>query len=70
MPEYAHIHPFVPNDQVEGYVQMFKELEKDLCEITGYDAISFQSNRLAYGFNFYCTAVSRENYMFLQIIDR
>ena len=24
---------------------MFVELEKDLCEITGYDNISFQPNR-------------------------
>ena len=24
---------------------MFEELEKDLCEITGYDNISFQPNR-------------------------
>ena len=45
MPEFANIHPFVPDDQVGGYLEMFRELERDLCEITGYDTISFQSNR-------------------------
>ena len=28
-----------------GYQEMFEELERDLCEITGYDRFSFQSNR-------------------------
>ncbi|KAG8595576.1 hypothetical protein GDO81_001559 [Engystomops pustulosus] len=48
-PEFAHIHPFVPLDQAQGYQQLFKELEKDLCEITGYDKISFQPNSGAQG---------------------
>jgi glycine dehydrogenase len=43
--EFANIHPFVPLEQTLGYKQMFEELEKDLCEITGYDKISFQPNR-------------------------
>jgi glycine dehydrogenase len=42
---FTDIHPFVPVDQAKGYHQMFDELEKDLCEITGYDRISFQPNR-------------------------
>ena len=48
MPGFAHIHPFVPDEQVSGYVEMLRELEEDLCEITGYDSISFQSNRSGY----------------------
>ncbi|XP_074643600.1 glycine dehydrogenase (decarboxylating), mitochondrial-like [Tubulanus polymorphus] len=48
-PEFAGIHPFVPLDQAEGYHQLFHELEKDLCEITGYDKISFQPNSGAQG---------------------
>ena len=48
MPGFAHIHPFVPDEQVSGYVEMLRELEQDLCEITGYDSISFQSNRSGY----------------------
>ncbi|ETE73265.1 Glycine dehydrogenase [decarboxylating], mitochondrial, partial [Ophiophagus hannah] len=47
--EFANIHPFVPLDQTQGYQQLFKELEKDLCEITGYDKISFQPNSGAQG---------------------
>uniref|UniRef100_A0A8C5LSI6 Glycine cleavage system P protein n=1 Tax=Leptobrachium leishanense TaxID=445787 RepID=A0A8C5LSI6_9ANUR len=47
--EFANIHPFVPLDQSLGYQQLFKELEKDLCEITGYDKISFQPNSGAQG---------------------
>ncbi|XP_032068855.1 glycine dehydrogenase (decarboxylating), mitochondrial [Thamnophis elegans] len=47
--EFANIHPFVPLDQSQGYQQLFKELEKDLCEITGYDKISFQPNSGAQG---------------------
>ncbi|XP_030423394.1 glycine dehydrogenase (decarboxylating), mitochondrial isoform X1 [Gopherus evgoodei] len=47
--EFANIHPFVPLDQAQGYQQLFRELERDLCEITGYDKISFQPNSGAQG---------------------
>ncbi|KAG2466753.1 GCSP dehydrogenase, partial [Polypterus senegalus] len=47
--EFANMHPFVPLNQAEGYQQLFKELERDLCEITGYDKISFQPNSGAQG---------------------
>uniref|UniRef100_A0A672M4R4 glycine dehydrogenase (aminomethyl-transferring) n=1 Tax=Sinocyclocheilus grahami TaxID=75366 RepID=A0A672M4R4_SINGR len=47
--EFANIHPFVPLDQAEGYQQLFRQLERDLCEITGYDKISFQPNSGAQG---------------------
>ena len=43
-PEFGQIHPFVPVDQVPGYITMIKELEDMLCEITGYAAISLQPN--------------------------
>lgn len=46
---FTEIHPFVPVEQAKGYHQMFAELEKDLCEITGYDKISFQPNSGAQG---------------------
>lgn len=45
MPQFANIHPFVPIEQAAGYQEMFEELEAALCDITGYDKISFQSNR-------------------------
>ncbi|MFO7827339.1 MAG: aminomethyl-transferring glycine dehydrogenase [Bacteroidales bacterium] len=48
-PEFGGLHPFVPADQAEGYHQLFTELEEDLKEITGFDAISFQPNSGASG---------------------
>jgi glycine dehydrogenase len=47
--EFAHIHPFVPAEQAQGYLEIFKELEKDLAEITGFDAVSLQPNSGAQG---------------------
>ena len=41
-PEIADLHPFAPPDQAFGYRELFEELERDLCEITGYDHVSFQ----------------------------
>ena len=43
-PEFAQIHPFAPADQTRGYARMVGDLEKALCEITGYDAVSLQPN--------------------------
>ncbi len=48
-PEFGGIHPFVPKDQAEGYHFLIGQLEKDLCEITGFDAISFMPNSGAAG---------------------
>lgn len=48
-PEFANIHPFVPIDQAKGYNDLFVELEKDLCEITGFAAVSLQPNSGAQG---------------------
>lgn len=48
-PEFANLHPFVPLNQALGYQQMVLELEKMLCEATGYDAISLQPNSGAQG---------------------
>jgi len=48
-PLIASLHPFAPPDQTFGYRQLFEELEKDLCEITGYDHVSFQPNSGAQG---------------------
>ena len=43
-PEWASIHPFAPLDQAQGYRELFADLERWLCEITGYDAVSLQPN--------------------------
>ena len=49
LPEIADMHPFAPPDQAFGYRELFEELERDLCEITGYDHVSFQPNSGAQG---------------------
>ena len=46
---FASIHPFAPQDQVQGYHQIIKELARDLCDITGFYACSFQPNSGAQG---------------------
>ncbi|KAI0079613.1 glycine dehydrogenase [Panus rudis PR-1116 ss-1] len=48
-PEFSNIHPFAPLDQVKGYLQIIKELEDDLCKITGFHACSLQPNSGAAG---------------------
>lgn len=47
--DWANIHPFVPIHQAQGYQEMLKTLEKDLAEITGFDAVSLQPNSGASG---------------------
>ena len=47
--EFAGIHPFVPNDQAEGYQQIIEELSEMLCKITGFSGICFQPNSGASG---------------------
>ncbi len=42
--EFAHMHPFAPVEQAAGYRELFERLESDLCEITGFDAVSLQPN--------------------------
>lgn len=46
---WNNIHPFAPKEQVQGYIQMAKELEKYLSEITGFAACSLQPNSGASG---------------------
>ncbi|MDE0152188.1 MAG: aminomethyl-transferring glycine dehydrogenase [Bdellovibrionales bacterium] len=41
---FSDIHPFAPLDQVKGSLEIFKELEDFLCEITGFSKISLQPN--------------------------
>ena len=50
MPEFASLHPFAPEEQSVGYQELLEELDRDLCEITGYDKFSFQPNRFVTSF--------------------
>ncbi len=48
-PEFTDIHPFAPDDQAKGYLEMIDDLKNDLCKITGFTDISFQPNSGAQG---------------------
>jgi glycine dehydrogenase len=43
-PEFSRIHPFAPLEQTRGYQELFRQLEHDLAEITGFAAVSLQPN--------------------------
>ncbi|MBU6152704.1 MAG: aminomethyl-transferring glycine dehydrogenase [Bdellovibrionales bacterium] len=43
-PEIGKLHPAAPKAQVEGYLDLFKDLEAMLSEVTGFDAVSLQPN--------------------------
>lgn len=46
---WSNIHPYAPLDQVEGYLELIKRLEKYLATITGFAACSVQPNSGASG---------------------
>ncbi|MFT8711571.1 aminomethyl-transferring glycine dehydrogenase [Komagataeibacter rhaeticus] len=48
-PEFCDIHPFAPADQMRGYTRLFADLERMLCRISGYAAVSLQPNSGAQG---------------------
>jgi glycine dehydrogenase len=48
-PHFSKIHPFVPENQAQGYYEMLSELDALLSEITGFAAMSFQPNSGAQG---------------------
>ncbi len=48
-PGFAALHPFVPVEQAAGYQAIFRDLERMLCDITGFAAVSLQPNSGAQG---------------------
>jgi len=48
-PEFSNAHPFAPLDQMAGYSEVIKDLERALSEITGFAAVSLQPNSGAQG---------------------
>jgi glycine dehydrogenase len=48
-PAFSKPHPFVPVDQMDGYQQVFRDLERALCRVTGFAAVSLQPNSGAQG---------------------
>lgn len=49
MPEFSSIHPFVPEDQAKGYLELINNYKDILKEITGFNDVSFQPNSGAAG---------------------
>jgi glycine dehydrogenase len=49
MPGFSDMHPFAPVQQASGYQTVFNELERALCEVTGFAAVSLQPNSGAQG---------------------
>ncbi|MCU1579130.1 MAG: gcvP [Rhodoglobus sp.] len=43
-PEFAGIHPFAPEADVTGYLELIEQLQGWLAEVTGYDSVSLQPN--------------------------
>ncbi|GHD81748.1 aminomethyl-transferring glycine dehydrogenase [Vogesella fluminis] len=48
-PEFTDMHPFAPRGQAAGYLEMIDGLQRQLMDITGFDAISMQPNSGAQG---------------------
>ncbi|MDY0014988.1 MAG: aminomethyl-transferring glycine dehydrogenase [Bacteroidales bacterium] len=47
--EFGNMHPFVPANQAEGYMEMIHDLERDLANITGFAGVSLQPQSGASG---------------------
>jgi glycine dehydrogenase len=45
----SNLHPFLPLDRAKGYIEMIKQLEDDLANITGFHSVSLQPNSGAQG---------------------
>ncbi|MEI5583233.1 MULTISPECIES: aminomethyl-transferring glycine dehydrogenase [unclassified Agromyces] len=43
-PEFANLHPFAPEADVDGSLELVSQLEGWLAEVTGYDTVSLQPN--------------------------
>src|SRR5207302_5410382 len=43
-PEFGALQPFAPAAQATGYRELVADLERMLCAVTGYDAVSLQPN--------------------------
>ncbi|NPD66188.1 aminomethyl-transferring glycine dehydrogenase [Lichenicola cladoniae] len=48
-PGFCDLHPYAPPAQTAGYAELFADLEKRLCAISGYDSVSLQPNSGAQG---------------------
>ncbi len=49
MAGFTGVHPMAPAEQTEGYIEIMKELEEQLCVITGFPACNLQPTSGAAG---------------------
>ncbi len=42
--EFNRLHPYAPRDQAQGYQTLFRQLEEQLVELTGFARVSLQPN--------------------------
>ncbi len=49
LPGFAHVHPYTPQEAVQGWLKLLYDLERDLCEIGGMDRFSLQPAAGAHG---------------------
>lgn len=47
--EFMNIHPYAPEEQVEGYTELIENLSSYLCTITGFKGCTLQPNSGAAG---------------------
>jgi glycine cleavage system P protein (glycine dehydrogenase) len=47
--EWNRLHPFAPVEQAQGYQMLFRQLQEQLSEITGFPKVSLQPNSGAQG---------------------
>lgn len=48
-PKFGNIHPYAPDDQVQGYLEMIENLTEYLATLTGMKGVSLQANSGASG---------------------
>src|SRR5205814_4612050 len=49
MPGFRRLHPWQPESQIQGALQLLVELEEALCAVTGMEAVTFQPAAGAHG---------------------
>src|SRR3954470_565877 len=49
MPGWAHIHPYLPEEAVQGALEVQHGLQEMLCQLAGMDSVSLQPAAGAHG---------------------
>ncbi|WP_039944325.1 aminomethyl-transferring glycine dehydrogenase subunit GcvPB [Thermicanus aegyptius] len=49
LPGFLHLHPYQPEEQIQGALELLYHLQQDLAEVTGMDAVTLQPAAGAHG---------------------